>query len=365
MTCLPLAFVVAMTINLPQISAQDAAIDVTFESAENSGVSDDTDSSEQQSLQVYSLNYADASSVEQFVSKLYPTATLAADSSSNTLYCRADEETLKEIEALAMRADDRAEKQEIERVAAEEQRQKELAAQRKGDAEYTDSAVKTAFRMLNLRMGDEQDENGMRLLKELVRRKVELKALQQRVGLRDPRLLQKQSELKEFQRIMDELSSELDILNVGRTSKIYSPEVIRLDKTYRQREQESATLASELREHRTVDSTLENNARRTELKQQLESTVIQAFDTRQELQQAEASALREQLERIESRIQRREELRDKIIVRRVKELLEEEAEDAWEVPLTTNDRSSESRSPLGRGAGIEVDVPDLIRPTRW
>ncbi len=85
-----------------------------------------------------------------------------------------------------------------------------------------------------------------------------------------------------------------------------------------------------------------------ELKSRLEQSIREAFDRRQQAQRLEAEILRVKLQRVDSRLLEREQSKDGIISRRVKELLEGSAP-ATPEPSAKSDAPAESRRPAGAG----------------
>ncbi len=118
---------------------------------------------------------------------------------------------------------------------------------------------------------------------------------------------------------------------------------------YEAAERESLRLAAELAELKRSDREAENRPRRDELQQQLERTVNNAFDLRQQLQEAELAELRKRVESIEQRIGTRRELRGKIVQRRIEDLMN--PEQTWD----------SQPQPMPNVDVLHV-VPDVTRP---
>ena len=118
---------------------------------------------------------------------------------------------------------------------------------------------------------------------------------------------------------------------------------------YEAAERESLRLAQELAQLNRAGRDAETQPRRDELQQQLERTVNNAFDLRQQLQEVELAQLRRRVESIEQRIGARRELRDKIVQRRIEDLLN---------PEQTWDSEPQPRPDVDL---LHV-VPDVARP---
>ncbi len=89
---------------------------------------------------------------------------------------------------------------------------------------------------------------------------------------------------------------------------------------------------------------VKSDGEREKLRQQLVELTTQQFEWRQQRRLAELDRLRQQMQDVESKVQRREELKQQIIERRVAQLTSEDAELQWDVP---------SPAPIGR----PVDMP--------
>jgi hypothetical protein len=94
-------------------------------------------------------------------------------------------------------------------------------------------------------------------------------------------------------------------------------------------DQESVRLASEIRSLRRQHSS--NHPKLAEARQKLEDILEASFKLRLQLQGLEVAAIKSKLADIESRVQRRSQLRQQIINRRLRELLGEKDDLSWEV----------------------------------
>jgi hypothetical protein len=97
-------------------------------------------------------------------------------------------------------------------------------------------------------------------------------------------------------------------------------------------DQESVRLASEIRSLRRQHSS--NHPKLAEARQKLEDVLEASFKLRLQLQELEVAAIKSKLADIESRVQRRSQLRQQIINRRLHELLGEKDDLSWEVART-------------------------------
>jgi len=350
------------------------------------------DAADLQFLQRIPLNHANAQGVEQAISKLFPSVSIATDQQTNTVYVRADDKTWQELGELAEAMETEAKAQQKTDVLEEEkqrQRGREMHAQAENDAE---AAEKLALRDNALKLSEIHDEKFLlemlrvfiepkggkfkwnadeRLLvgtypaelhemftllvlttfnnpqaapsdwpahlpnpdaqQTLRRAALELEELRAKYGPAHPKVRKHERTAESFLTwINTDFPGKFDSL-FGRPKRLtdsldFSPDA----GTFHQHEETAASLAAELHELRSAASTPELDAKRAEVEGQLNAAVNAAFSARQELQKAEASALRKQLERIEGRIERRAGLRQRIVARRVKELLQTSDEDAWD-----------------------------------
>ena len=97
-------------------------------------------------------------------------------------------------------------------------------------------------------------------------------------------------------------------------------------------DQQSVALASEIRSLRRKYSS--NHPKLAEARQKLEDVLEASFKLRLQLQGLEVAAIKSKLADIESRVQRRSQLRQQIITRRLHELLGEKDDLSWEVART-------------------------------
>lgn len=108
-------------------------------------------------------------------------------------------------------------------------------------------------------------------------------------------------------------------------------QLTKLGDKYKQLEQQAARLAEQHRHLSTKATRTPGDAEA--LKQQLAGVVKQAFVARQQLQRAELAQFRQRLSRIEQQIATRDRIEDKIIDRRVEELLNPDVR--WELDRET------------------------------
>jgi len=153
-------------------------------------------------------------------------------------------------------------------------------------------------------------------------------------------------------------SENLDVFNTNETSdwqEIDGPTV----QTQRMREyvahhdQESVRLASEIRSLRRKYSS--NHPKLAEARQKLEDILEASFKIRLQLQGFEVAAIKSKLADIESRVQRRSQLRQQIINRRLHELLGEKDDLSWEVARTGPALPSRSLDDLLPSPGVALD----------
>ena len=109
-------------------------------------------------------------------------------------------------------------------------------------------------------------------------------------------------------------------------------------------DQESVRLASEIRSLRRKYSS--NHPKLAEARQKLEDVVKAGFQVRLQLQGLEVAAIKSKLADIESRVQRRSQLRQQIIDRRLHELLGEKDDLSWEVARSAPVQPSNSLDEL-------------------
>lgn len=109
-------------------------------------------------------------------------------------------------------------------------------------------------------------------------------------------------------------------------------------------DQESVRLASEIRSLRRQHSS--NHPQLAEARQKLEDVLKAAFQVRLQLQGLEIAAIKSKLADIESRVQRRSQLRQQIIDRRLHELLGEKDDLSWEAARTGSVQPSSSLDEL-------------------
>ena len=98
-------------------------------------------------------------------------------------------------------------------------------------------------------------------------------------------------------------------------------------------EKKSLQVALQIRQQLADDSSDEKAM--TPLRQELQDTITKAFETRQRLQQVDVKELKQRLEAVEQRIQKREEHREAIIQSRIAELLDEGKDLRWNPTGTT------------------------------
>ena len=99
------------------------------------------------------------------------------------------------------------------------------------------------------------------------------------------------------------------------------PQLQELRQRYAEAEQESLRLAAEYARLAQSEAESKPQAELDRLKEQLERSVKTAFDRRQSLQEAEVAQLHARLGSLEGRLKIRQELKDRIITRRIEDLL--------------------------------------------
>ena len=120
-------------------------------------------------------------------------------------------------------------------------------------------------------------------------------------------------------------------------------------------DQESVRVAIEIRSLQRQYSN--NHPKLTEARQKLDDVLEQSFQLRLELQVLEITAIKSKLADIESRVQRRSQLRQEIINRRLHELLGEKDDLSWEVARTS------SVGPMGKSEELP-GLPHVERNQR-
>ena len=274
----------------------------------------DTEPAFRSPLRSETLKYADAPSAAQALSKLFSLAYVASDESSNTVFFRADDAMLNEIHRFFG---------ELETIASNRHEQKV-------------NEVREDVLMLHMSSLQKQIEEKM----------AALSGLHNQLGPGHPSLKRLQEEVNELQTLL--ATAEYRVRNYH--DRAITPDTNRelqrernlnsrihllpwmpsanFAKEFQRLEDLSRDLAADLRQ-RGADSDEADG-----LEMNLRKTVEQAFDARQKIQSTHAEALRKQLEAIESRIQRREELREKIIERRIDELVSEPELEAWDSSIS-------------------------------
>lgn len=119
---------------------------------------------------------------------------------------------------------------------------------------------------------------------------------------------------------------------------------------YHERDRQAQRLAEQYRR----DAATAADEARDEMRGRLREAVREAFAARQELQRGELDALRERLSRIERQLQMREQLRDKIVERRVDELLNPD--------LRWDERARAPSTAVTSAAGAEPPAPARVPP---
>jgi len=132
-----------------------------------------------------------------------------------------------------------------------------------------------------------------------------------------------------------EMQEDFDLNRDGPLENIEEPDVQtqRLRDYIAGADKESIRLASEIRSLRRQHSS--NHPKLAEARQKLEDVLDASFQVRLQLQGLEVVAIKSRLADIESRVQRRSQLRQQIINRRLHELLGEKDDLSWEVARTS------------------------------
>jgi len=139
-----------------------------------------------------------------------------------------------------------------------------------------------------------------------------------------PELFAEAQELREqnppeFMRLIDRMAREMQELAELRRR---DPRRFELTRQDRQLERESLELAEQIRDAADPDEA-------AELRQRLREVLQQAFDVRMELRRLEAEEIRRKLERLEKILDARAAAKDKIVERRLRQLLREGDEWEW------------------------------------
>ncbi len=373
------------------------------------GFSNDT--AKEQFLHKIPLQYADAQSVEQTITKLFPHVSVASEQQTNTIYVRVDGKALVELHEFAEAVETEAKAQQKKAEEDEQNKGRELKphyeikAPSAEDSPMHVHAFKLSevqdeeFLLQMLRVAvepyggkfawdadkrhlvgaypeglhvmikpllsvlsnpralpsldgiDPQNPFGLKALDafgnkalelEPIRHKaLELEALRSTLGSQHPKTRQLERNVESFlKRMAAGLTAQFDSLSDRPNRQIRSLPFSQDTQEFHQHEETAAALAAEVRDLQPMEDTSEGDAKVAELLEQLKAAVNAAFSARQDMQKAEASALREQLERIEARIERRADIRERIVARRIAELLQTTPEDAWEpvLPRSSNVR---------------------------
>jgi hypothetical protein len=113
------------------------------------------------------------------------------------------------------------------------------------------------------------------------------------------------------------------------TGAPHSPEMAEAMQKYSELENRSRELARQIR-MLGQDESEAANAKREELREQLQKAVQQAFEARQKVQQIEVDQLKKRLVGVEETMQKRESKKEQIIESRIDELLDENQELRWD-----------------------------------
>ncbi len=123
----------------------------------------------------------------------------------------------------------------------------------------------------------------------------------------------------EFERLIDEMAAEMRDLEELRER---DPRRFELTRQDRQLERESRELAANIRDTHDPE-------RADELRERLRDVLVEAFDARMEMRRLEAEEIRRKLARLERMLDERMAAKERIVERRMRELLGEGDEWAW------------------------------------
>ena len=121
------------------------------------------------------------------------------------------------------------------------------------------------------------------------------------------------------------------------TSRFRNSSADQLEQEFRELEAKAETIANDYRQAKN------DRSRRNALRDELESVVALAFETRQSLQRAQVERLRSKLNRVEDQIHARESVKDRIMNRRVDQLIAE-ADLRWNPQLDLDHGSLSPKS---------------------
>ena len=217
-------------------------------------------------VRVFQLQHAEATEVAEILQQLYgaPWGTFLADRRANSIVSRANDEVLEEVAALI---------KELDAAAAETEDSGGMIGGAGGRRMPMLPGAPAAPMTVPRNVADGIVAPGMRV-----------------PGMVRP-----------------------SVATVTRASSV--PDLASLQEDYQRLEHEAARLAAAHRQER------EEGAKQR-LQQQLEQTVREAFAARQRMQEAKVAHLRQELSTVEQSIRTRAKLQDKIIEKRVQDLLQ-------------------------------------------